>query len=182
MGPVKIRPEELAALVRSRQRLNTLVFWAGSIGLSAVAAAFLYNVYSAGQPWIRFGQAWAFGVLAFVFATEFERGAGRIHPGESCVRFLERQHDERGRGYLRIRRRLPLLLPSIAASWLGGGPAIVARARGLDPSSRLFRFCAGPWPFLLTGAALVCVWWAFGLAAGKANRDRDEIRRAVALE
>jgi RNA polymerase sigma-70 factor (ECF subfamily) len=107
--------------------------YAAVIVMSSLALDFLYNVWSGDKPWIRFGQAWAFGLLAYVLGTELEYGVGRKGISETCLRFLERQHEERARGYLRIRHRLWLLIPSIVASWLGGGPLIVARARGLGP-------------------------------------------------
>jgi hypothetical protein len=176
---IKVKPEELAALVRSREKLNTFVQWAGVAVMGSLAAVFLYNVWSADQPWIRFGQAWAFGLLAYVLGTEIKYGTGRKGVNEPCVRFLERQHEERARDYLRIRRRLWLLIPSIVASWLGEGPLTLAKARGLDPSSWLFQFCAGPWPFILVAAGLAFVWLAFGSAATKARRDLEELRRSV---
>ncbi len=176
---IKVKPEELAALVRSREKLNTFLQWAGVAVTGSLAAGLLYNVWSADQPWIRFGQAWAFGFLAYVLGTEFKYGAGRKEVNEPCVRFLERQHEERARGYLRFRRRLWLLIPSIVASWLGGGPLTFARAKGLDPSSWLFQFCAGPWPFILVAACLALAWLAFGGAAAKARRDLEELLRSV---
>jgi hypothetical protein len=176
---IRVKPEELAALVRAREKLNTFVHWAAVIVTGSLAAGSLYNVWSVDQPWIRFGQAWMFGLLAYVLGTELDYGAGRKGVNEPSVRFLESQHEERASGYLRIRRRLWLLIPSIVASWLGGGPLNLARARGLDPSSRLFQFCAGPWPFILVGACLVLVWLAFGSAAAKARRDLEELRRSV---
>lgn len=176
---IKVKPEEIAALVRSREKLNTFAHWAAVIVMSSLAVGFLYNIWSAHQPWIRFGQAWAFGWLAYLLGTELEYGVARKSVNEACVRFLERQHEDRARGYLRLRRRLWLLVPSIVASWLGGGPLIVAKARGLDPASWLFRFCAGPWPFILVITGLALVWFAFGSAAGKARRDAEEIRISV---
>jgi len=81
---------------------------------------------------------------------------------------------------LRIRRRLFLLIPGIVASWWGGGPLTAAKARGLDPSSWLYHFLAGPWPFVLIVTALVLVWFAFGKAAEKAAQDREEVLHAIA--
>jgi hypothetical protein len=91
-----------------------------------------------------------------------------------------RQYEERRCGYLRIRRRLFLFIPGIAASWWGGGPLAAVNAWGLDPSSRLFHFCAGPWPFVMTGIALLLVWFAFGKAAEKAAHECAEVRRSIA--
>jgi hypothetical protein len=141
--------------------------------MTALAVGFLYNVAAAAQPWIRLGQAWAFGWLAYIFGTQVEFNKGRKGIDQSCFHFLELQHEERGRSYLRIRQRIWFLVPSILVSWLGGGPLAA------DPSSWLFHFCAGPWPFILVGAILVCVWLAFGSAAGKAKRDLNELRRSV---
>ncbi len=176
---LSVKPEQLAALVRSREKLNTFVHWAGIAVVGSLAAGFLYNVWSADQPWIRFGQAWAFGLLAYFLGTEVRCRAPRKGVHEPCVHFLGRQHEERVRGYLRLRGKLWLLIPSIVASWLGGGPLSLAKARGLDPSSWIFQFCAGPWPFILVGVGLVSVWFAFGSAAAKARRDLAELRRSV---
>src|SRR6185312_8621657 len=81
----------LAALVRSREKLNTFVYWAGIAAMGSFVAGFLYNVWSADQPWIRLGQAWAFGLLAYPLGTEVKYGTGRKGVHEPCVRFLEHQ-------------------------------------------------------------------------------------------
>lgn len=177
---IKIKPVELAALAQLRRKLNAFVHWASVAVTAALAAAFLYNVFSSHEPWIRFGQAWAFGLLAYVLGTELESWTGRKDLNEPCASFLSRQHEARARGYLRLRRRLWLLVPSIVASWLGGGPLVLARARGVDPSSWIYQFCVGPWPWIFVAAILVTVWLALGSAAAKARRDLEELRRSVA--
>jgi len=180
MARIKVLPEELAALVRSRESLNTFAYWTAVTVTGLLAAGFLYNVWSGNEPWIRFAQAWALGLLAYVCGTQLQYRAGKKGAQETCVHFLERQHEERARSYLRIRRQLWLLIPSFVASWLGKGPVLMAKASGLDPSSWFFRFCAGPWPFLLIFAALALVWLAFGAAADKARRDVEEIQASIA--
>jgi hypothetical protein len=80
---------------------------------------------------------------------------------------------------LQVRRFVSLLIPAIAASWWGGGPAVKARALGIVPSSPLFRFSGGPGPFLIVGLALAFVWFAFGDAAEKAKREIENLRRRV---
>ncbi len=180
MQRIKVLPDELEHLVRSREKLNHFAHWIAVTVMSLLAAGFLYNVWSANQPWIRFGQAWALGLLVYVLSTQLQYRVGRKGAHETCIHFLERQHEERARDYLRIRRQLWLLTPSLVASWLGKGPLMIAEARGLDPSSWLFRFCAGPWPFLLIFAVVVLIWLAFGAAADKARRDAREIQAGVA--
>jgi hypothetical protein len=128
---ITFQPEELAALVRSRERLNKFTRWACVAVMTALAVGFLYNVAAAAQPWTRLGQAWAFGWLAYIFGTQVEFNKGRKGLDQSCFHFLELQHEERGRSYLRIRRRIWLLVPSILVSWLGGGPLAAAKASRL---------------------------------------------------
>ena len=175
-----LTPDELCAMAQSREKLNSRVVRGVVIVTVALAAALLYNVYRIDDPWIRIGQAWTLGVIVYLFGPAFERGRQRAGASEPCAQFLTRQHEERRCGYLRIQRRLFLFLPGIVASWWGGGPLAAARARGLDPSSWLYHFLAGPWPFVIIVTALVLVWFAFGKAAEKAARDREEIQRAMA--
>jgi hypothetical protein len=177
---IVLTPEELCAIARSREKLNARVIRGVVVVTLALAAALLYNVYTLDQPWIRLGQAWTLGVIVYLFGPAFERGRRPTGASEPCARFLAKQHEERQRGYLRIRRRLFLFIPGIAASWWGGGPLTAARARGLDSSSWLYHFLAGPWPFALTVTVLVFVWFAFGKAAEKAARDREEVQHAIA--
>jgi uncharacterized membrane protein YccC len=137
----------------SRERLNARVIG----GVVAIAAGLLYNVFRIDQPWIRLGQAWTLCVIVYLFGPVFERRRRRIGANQPCAEFLARQHEERERGYLRIRGRLFLLIPGIAASWWGG-PA---------------------WLLVLTLAALILVWFAFGKAAKKAAEEGIEAHRVV---
>ena len=177
---IVLTPEELCAMAQSREKLNARVIRGVVVVTLALAAALLYNVYRVDQPWSRVGQAWMLGVIVYLFGPAFERGRRRTGASEPCAQFLAKQHEERQRGYLRIRRRLFLFIPGIVASLWGGGQQAAARARGLDSSSWLYRFLAGPWPFVLTVTALVLVWFAFGKAAEKAARDREEVQHAIA--
>lgn len=161
---ISLTAEKICALARSRERLNAWVKAAVVIFVAALAGGLLYNVYRIGEPWIRLGQAWTLVVLAYLFGPVFERGRGRKGISEPCARFLERQHEERRRDYLHIQRRLFLLIPGMAACWWGRS-ALAA---------------PGLWLFVSTGAGLVLVWLAFGKAAEKAARDREEVRRSIA--
>lgn len=156
---ITVGAEDLARLARSREKLNRAVLWVTATVVCGLAGRLLYNVYTLERPWIRVGQAWTLGIVA-LFAAGLNRGAGRVAAGETCASFLERQHEERARGYRRIRMWLPLVTPGIAASWMGG---------------------AKTWAVVVTGAALVLVWVLFGEAAKKAYRDRDEVRRRAAI-
>jgi hypothetical protein len=170
---------ELFAMAQSREKLNARVIRCVVVVAVALAAAFLYNVYRIDQPWIRLGQAWTLGVIVYLAGPALERGRRRMGASEPCAHFLARQHEERRYGYLRIRRRLFLFIPGIVASWWGGGPLYAAKARALDPSSWLFDFYVGPWLFLITGTALVLVWFAFGKAAEKAAHECEEVRHII---
>src|ERR1035441_2280485 len=70
MARIKAHPEELKRLVRSRENLNKVVYWTAMTVMTLLATGFLYNVFSTNQPWIRFGQAWALGLLAYVLGTQ----------------------------------------------------------------------------------------------------------------
>jgi hypothetical protein len=177
---IVLTPGELCAMAQSREKLNARVGRGVVVVMVALAAGLLYNVYRVDQLWIRLGQAWTLGVIVYLFGTAFERGRRSNGASEPCAQFLVRQHEERQRGYLRIRSRVFLLIPGILASWWGGVGLAAAKARGLDPSSWLYHFLAGPWPFVLDVTALVLVWFAFGKAAEKAARDREEVQHAIA--
>ncbi len=177
--PMELTAEELCAMAQSRERLNARVMWGVVVMLLAIGAALLYNVYRVDQPWIRLGQAWTLGVIVYLFGPALDQRRRRTGASEPCAQFLARQHEERQRGYRRIRQRLFLLIPGILASWWGGGPLLAAKARGLDPGTGLYYFLGGPWPFVLIAAALVVVWFAFGKAADKAAHDREEVCRAM---
>jgi hypothetical protein len=176
---IVMTPEEPCAMAQSREKLNARLFRGVLVVTLALAAALMYNVFTLDQPWIRLGQGWTLGAIVYLFGPALERGRRRTGTSEPCAQFLARQHEERQRGYLRIRRRLFLLIPGIMASWWGGGPLTAAKARGLDPSSWLYHFLAGPWPFVVTMTVLALVWFAFGKAAEKAARDCEEVRHAV---
>jgi hypothetical protein len=176
---IGLTPEKLCAMARSREKLNAYVSRALLAVTAVLSGAFLYNVYRIDQPWIRLGQAWTLGVIIYLFAPALESGRRRKGASDPCARFLERQHEERRFGYLRIRRRLFLFIPGIWACWWGGGPLAVTRAQAVSPSPWLLSFYSGPWLFLFTGAALILVWVAFGKAANKAARERDEVLRTI---
>jgi hypothetical protein len=176
---IALTPEKLCAMARSREKLNAYVTRAMAFVTIVLAGAFLYNLYRIDQPWIRLGQAWTLGVVIYLFAPALEGGRRRMGASDPCARFLEKQHEERRCGYLRIRRRLFLFIPGIVACWWGGGPLAVAKAQAIRPSPWLLWFYSGPWLFLITGGALVLVFIAFGKAAEKAAREREEVLRTI---
>lgn len=178
---IALTPDKLCAMVRSREKLNRyLVPTVVAVGV-AIALGLLHNVYKIDQPWIRVGQAWTLGVLVYLFAIQSGH-RNRRGIDEPCARFLERQHEERRNGYLRIRRSLFLFIPGIAACWWGRLTLARTQTTGFEHSSWLFKFCSEYWLFLMTGIALVLVWIAFGEAADKARRDRDELIQSLGIE
>lgn len=66
----------------------------------------------------------------------------------------------------------------MAASWWNRAPSTAVKARDFEAFWR-FHSYAESWLFLVSGTALVLVWFAFGKAADKAAHDGDEIRRSV---
>jgi hypothetical protein len=165
---VVLTPDQLCALARSRERLRVRLHSASLVLIATIATGLLYDLYRVDQPWIRIGVAWTLCVVVYLFGSTFENKVREVNASEPCARFLEREHEERKRHYLRIRKRLFLFIPGILACWFGSALTI---SKGSSASG-----FAAPWLFLTTAIALVLVWVAFGRAAQKADRDRDEIR------
>jgi len=168
---VVLTPDQLCAMARSRERLRVYVRSASLVLMVAIAAGLLYDVFKVDQPWIRVGVAWTLCIVVYLFGSAFENKTRQADASEPCTRFLEREHEERRRDYLRFRKRLFLLVPGILACWFGRAPAIITGSSAFDS--------APTWLFLTTAVGLVLVWFAFGKAAQKAARDRDEIRRGA---
>ncbi len=173
---VTFTPDQLCAMARSRERESIRsrgVLLTLMIGLAVV---FAYNVVSARELWVRLSQGW---MLAWtcLLVWRFRGGPHRLSATESCASFLQREFEGKRSGLREIRRYMFLLIPPILVFWWAGGPAIRLKALGVDPSSRMYGFASGPWPFIIVGLLLVLVWLAFGLAAKKAKREFDELRR-----
>ena len=166
---ITLTPSHLADLSRSRERLNRLVFWMLTATLVTCAGSAFHHIVTVDHPWLRVGQILALAAVVYLMAPTLERGFSRRGPNEPSGLFLMREHEERRHGYLWIRRRLFLCVPSILASWWG-----VAQVRGFDTA-----FPAWQWLFLITGAGLILVWFAFGRAAEKAGREAEEVRRSM---
>ena len=79
-----------------------------------------------------------------------------------------------------LRHVVLLTIPAMFASWWGGGPALRARAMGLDPSSTFSRYLTSVWPMIATGVLLLLVWFAFTSAAKKASAESEALRRRIA--
>ncbi len=175
-------PADLAHMARAREALNTWLVRAVAAVTLALCAGLLYNVYRIEQPWIRIGQAWTLGVLVYLLLAGFKRNQRRKGISEPCAHFLRRQHEERRRGYLHLRRRLFLFAPGILACWWGNTSWTRGRSWDIDLSRRAFELHSGSWLFLLTVAGLVIAWIAFGKAAEKAAHDREEVLRITGAE
>jgi len=163
-----LTPDQLSTLARSRERLRARVHSASLAILAVIAAGLLYDVYRVDQPWIRVGVAWTLCIVVYLFGPAFASKAREADAREPCARFLQSEHEERRRHYLRIRNRLFLFIPGILACWYGRASTII---QGSSASAS-----APPWLFLTTAIALVLVWIALGKAAQKAANDRDEVR------
>lgn len=177
---ITFTPDQLCAMARSRERES---IWSRRILLMlliGLAGAFAYNVFSVSQLWARVSQGWMLAWTCLLL-WRLRQGPRRLSTTENCTSFLRREFESKRSGLLEIRRYMFLLVPPILASWWGGGGRAIRLSRlnamGVDSSSRLYEFASGPWPFIITGMLLVLVWFAFGLAAKKATRELDELRR-----
>lgn len=165
-----LTPDQLCAMARSREKLSARVRLASLAVIAAIATGLLYDLYRVDQSWIRIGVAWTLCIVVYLFGPAFENKA-QSDTSEPCTRFLEREHEERRRHYLRMRNRLFLFVPGILACWFGRALTITKASSASGP--------APPWLFLTTAIALVLLWFAFWKAAQKAASDRDEIRRSA---
>jgi hypothetical protein len=175
---ITFTPDQLYAMARSRERENLWGQYIGIILFTGLAGVCAYTVISVHQIWPRLSQAWLFAWSCWL-AWGVGRGPRRINPTESCASFLRRSYESKRGGFLALRWYLFLLIPPFLASWWTGGALRLSRlkALGVEPSSRLYEFSSGPWPLIILLMSLVLVWFAFGLAAKKAERELDELRR-----
>jgi hypothetical protein len=107
-----------------------------------------------------------------------------MSPTESCASFLRREFEAKRSGLLAIRRYMFLvLIPPMACilvgRWLACG---TSQSLELEISGRrsivlAIQVRGGPWPLIIMGFVLVLDWLAFGLAAKKATRELEELRR-----
>jgi hypothetical protein len=79
-----------------------------------------------------------------------------------------------------IHRLKPHGPPGYLALPRGRGSSIGSGGAGITAGNVATKISAVPWPFVLTGTVLVLVWFAFGQAAEKAARDREEVQHAIA--
>jgi len=103
---VALTPDRLCALARSLERLRAHLRSASFVLIVAIATGFLYDLYRDDRPWIRLGVTWTLCMVVYLFGPAFENRARSADASEPCARFLEREHEERRRHYLRIRNRL----------------------------------------------------------------------------
>ena len=176
MLDVTFTPDQLFAMARSRERES---LWSRRILLAlliGLAVAFAYNVFTVSEVWLRLTQAW---MLAWVclLLWRLRRRPRRMMVSENCGAFLRREFESKRSGLLEIRRYLFLLVPPILVSSWTGGPAVRLRSLGVAPGSRLYDFVSGPEPFVIIGLLLALVWLGFSLAARKAARELEELRR-----
>jgi hypothetical protein len=167
-------PGDLRAIAQSRKRLQKWLAGTSVAVAVLLEAGLLYNVYAIDQPWIRLGQAWTLGVIAYLIAQGFAgHREGILEP---CAQYLALQHEERRRGYLRLRKQILLFIPGILACAWGRLLSTISdlHAVQLPPTAKL-QILRTNWLFVMTGIGLMLVWIAFGKAAGKAARDREQI-------
>jgi hypothetical protein len=171
---------EICSLARRRERENVWLRRLGLFALAGFVIAFAHNTWAVDQPWVRLGQGWMLIVMTVYFWSLIRKGAGRRASNETCADFLLRSLKTKRDGFLAVRRVVLLTIPAMLASWWGGGPALKARAMGLDPSSPYYRYLTSVWPMIATCLLLLLVWFAFRAAAKKASAEFDALRDRIA--
>lgn len=191
---ITFTPDQLCKMARSRERLNLWVRRILLIVLIGFAGVLVYmfvavgdssrNLYSISQLWARLAIGWCLAWACLLVWGAFRRGPRRMSAADSCASYLQHEYVAKRSGLLAIQRYMLLvLIPPMLALWWGGGWRAARlghwglTARGVDPSSWLYQFAGGPWPFIILGLVLVLDWLAFGLAAQKATRELDELAR-----
>ena len=181
---ITFTPDQLCAMARSRERLSIWSRRVLLIALIGLVGVLAYKVFAVSQLWPRLSMGWYLAWNCLVVWGLFRKGPSRMSATESCASFLRREFEAKRSGLLATRRyMLILLIPPFLASWWSGGLHGVRlnhwnlKALGIDPSSQLYKFAGGPWPFVILGFLLVLDWLAFGLAANKATRELDDLRR-----
>ena len=169
----------ICAMARRRERENVWMRGIVLFALACFAIAFAHNTWVVDQPWVRLGQAWMMIVMMYLWGLIRDR-TGRRASNETCSGFLLRSLKMKRDGYLGVRRVILLFIPGVLASWWGGGPALRARAMGLDPSSIFYRYMTSVWPIVATCFLLLLVWFAFSGAAKKASAEFEAMRESIA--
>jgi hypothetical protein len=191
---ITFTPDQLCAMARSRERLNIwvrrvllmlLIGFAGVLAYMFVAVGdSSRNLLPVSPLWARLGIGWCFAWTCLLVWGMFREGPRRMSATDNCASFLQREFKAKRSGLIATQRYMLLvLIPPMLALWWGGGWRAARlghwglSARGVDPSSWLYQFAGGPWPFIILGLLLVLDWLAFGLAAQKATRELDELAR-----
>jgi hypothetical protein len=171
---------EICALAQRREREDIWMRRIGLFALAGLAIAFAHNTWSIDQPWIRLGQGWMLIVMTVYLWSLIRSRTDRRASNEACAGFLLRSLEKKRDGFTAVRRVVLLAIPAMVASWWGGGPALKARAMGLDPSSPYYRYLTSVWPMIATCFLMLVVWFAFTGVAKKASAEFDALRRRIA--
>jgi hypothetical protein len=179
--PEPLAPTEICALARRRDRENLWTRTIALVALGGFAIAFAHNTWTVDQAWVRLGQGWMLTVATVYLWSLIRNRTDRRASNETCAGFLLRSLKMKRDGFLAIRRVVLLTIPAILASWWGGGPALKARAMGLDPSSPYYRYLTSVWPMMATCVLLLLIWFAFRSATKKASTEFEALRQRIAV-
>lgn len=174
-GEMPLLVDEICARARRREMLSVIAYWTvlGFTGL--FATAFVWNLIQFRDPWLITGTGWALAALCFISWRLLRKGPTRIRPAEPCAEFLRRELESKRQGFLFIRWLSVLLFPAILSSWWGDGPALRAKALGLQTPA-ILQFLRGPVPLIVSGLILAFIWFAFSRQARKVDGEIEQLR------
>lgn len=165
-----LSPDRICEMARCRERDSLWSRRIAAFALVCLGGAFLYNCLRVDQPWVRIGQGWMLAATLYYAWRVARSKSDRRDGNETCLAFLVRSLEGKRRTMRELQWTVLVVVPAMLASWWGGGPELRARAMGLDPSSPLYRYYTGGWPFVVTALTLAFVSFAFADGAKKAAR------------
>jgi hypothetical protein len=124
--------------------------------------AFLYNMLRLGQPLLIAGAGFGFATLGYIAWGLIRNRRGGIPPVGPCRNYLRWVFERKRRALLLLRNCILLLIPAMVTSWLGHGPELRAKTRGV---------------LMVMGLLIAFLWWAFSHQARKVESEIEGLMK-----